>query len=95
MSQELLAACQSDLERLIPYWFSLPPAEREWKLQRWLDKLEDQPEILRGFYELLLARVALQEANSDTASEAYHFCRALMLALGSLERSLSQRQAQS
>lgn len=58
----LAAACQADLNRLIPRWLGIAAQdERQWQIQRFLDKLARQPELLEGFYHVLLQGIAEAE----------------------------------
>lgn len=54
---ELVAACQADLERLLPLWLSLEPEEQQWRLQRFLDKLTAQPELQPTYLAVLQQRI--------------------------------------
>lgn len=81
-AQEWLKACHQDLDRLLPNWLSLPEPEREWQIQRWLDRLEKQPEYGIHFRGALLQRVQDCESQADVESENYHLSRALLHSLG-------------
>lgn len=54
---ELVSACQADLERQLPLWLSLEPEEQQWRLQRFLDKLMAQPELVSTFAAVLQQRI--------------------------------------
>lgn len=67
-AQTLAAACQADLDRLIPRWLGIADEEeREWQIQRFLDKLNRQPELLEGFYRVLLQGIAAEEILAQPA----------------------------
>ena len=82
IQNDLLSACHQDLERLIPYWLSHSDLEREWHVQRWVDKVSKQPEVYQAFKGALKQNLVLWEAGPETErDEAYHFSRALLFSL--------------
>ncbi|MGE3726906.1 MAG: hypothetical protein AB7I41_15205 [Candidatus Sericytochromatia bacterium] len=56
-----LAACHQDLNRLIPRWLALPEDEQQWQIQRFIDKLLREPDLLSDFCAALMQRVSQLE----------------------------------
>lgn len=63
---DLVAACQTDLERLLPDWLSLEPEDQQWRLQRFVEKLRNQPQLLSTFRAVLQQQIQSHH-NKDEA----------------------------
>ena len=81
-----LKPCHQDLNRLIPKWLAMSEDEQEWQIQRFIDKLLKQPDLLNDFCGALLQRVAGLESQLEPVDQAdYSLSRTLWLNLNLLK----------
>lgn len=63
---ELIVACQADLERLLPEWLSLEPEDQQWRIQRFVEKLTSQPQLLPTFRAVLQQHIQNNHDHKET-----------------------------